>query len=163
LKDLTDSLDFLCYFADSSKPYGGKLFLLLKRELKIMSLEEIEILKERALKFLKNAEYLLQNKVLDLAAFNIQQFVELYLKYKLFLLVGDYSKTHSIKRLLKEIGKASNKEAILREFMEQNIDRISNIENAYITSRYIPSEFEMKEVENMFELGKKIVEFVDEL
>lgn len=62
-----------------------------------MSLEEIEILKERAEKFLKNGEELLKSGVYDLAAFNIQQFVELYLKYKLFLLAGDYPKTHSIK------------------------------------------------------------------
>ncbi len=62
-----------------------------------MSLEEVEILKERAEKFLMNGEHLLKNGIYDLAAFNIQQFVELYLKYKLFLLVGDYLKTCSIK------------------------------------------------------------------
>jgi len=128
-----------------------------------MSLEDVEILKERAFKFLRNAETLFQNGVLDIAAFNIQQFVELYLKYRLFLLTGDYPKTHSIKRLLKEIGKSCKKEAEIKHFMEHNIDGISNIENAYITSRYIPSEFEEKEVENMLKLSKNIVRFVDGL
>jgi len=47
--------------------------------------------------------------------------------------------------------------------MQENIDRISNLENAYITSRYIPSEFERKEVENMLEVAKKIRKLVDGL
>lgn len=128
-----------------------------------MSSEEIEVLKERAIKFLRNGEHLLHEDVLDIAAFNIQQFVELYLKYKLFLLAGDYPKTHSIKRLLKDIGKLGKKETELSNFMKENIDGISNIENAYITSRYIPSDFERVEVENMLKLSKKIKEFVDKL
>ncbi len=47
--------------------------------------------------------------------------------------------------------------------MEDNIDRISNLENAYITSVYIPSEFERKEVENMLEIAGKIRGLVDSL
>ncbi len=128
-----------------------------------MGIEEIEILRERAFKFLKNAEHLIESGIYDIAAFNIQQFVELYLKYTLFKKVGDYPKTHSIKRLMKEIGKASGKIDAIEEFMRENIDRISNVENAYITSRYIPSEFEKIEVENMLKLAKKIREVVDAL
>jgi len=128
-----------------------------------MSVDDVEILRERALKFLKNAEFLLENGVYDLAAFNIQQFVELYLKYKLFLMAGEYPKTYSLKRLLKEIGKISGRESEVLKFLEENIDRIANLENAYITARYIPTEFERKEVENMLEVAKKIKELVDGL
>jgi len=128
-----------------------------------MSIEDAEILKERALKFLKNAEKLLNDGIYDLAAFNLQQSVELYLKYKLFLIAGEYPKTHSLKRLIKEISKFLKKEQEVRIFMEENIDRISNLENAYITARYIPTEFERKEVENMLEVARKIMEFVDRL
>ncbi|WP_230972235.1 HEPN domain-containing protein [Archaeoglobus neptunius] len=78
-----------------------------------MSFEEVEILKERV--ELENGEYLLSKGVLDLAAFNIQQSVELYLRNKLFLLAGDYPKTHSIERLLKEIGKVADKVDEIRE------------------------------------------------
>ncbi|AAB89633.1 MULTISPECIES: HEPN domain-containing protein [Archaeoglobus] len=128
-----------------------------------MGIEEMEILRERAFKFLKNAEQLIESGVYDIAAFNIQQFVELYLKYALFKKVGDYPKTPSIKRLLREIGKASGKIDAVEEFMRENIDRISNVENAYITSRYIPSEFERIEVENMLKLARKIRDLVDAL
>ncbi|MDK2876591.1 MAG: hypothetical protein PWQ22_1001 [Archaeoglobaceae archaeon] len=128
-----------------------------------MGIDEIEILRKRAEKFLENGEYLLSKGVLDLAAFNIQQSVELYLKYRLFLLVGDYPKTHSIKRLLKEIGKVTGKLEEVQKFMEENIDCISNLENAYITSRYIPAEFEKIEVENMLHLARKIMFFIEGL
>ncbi|WP_290597162.1 MULTISPECIES: HEPN domain-containing protein [unclassified Archaeoglobus] len=128
-----------------------------------MSIEEIEVLKDRAEKFLKNAVQLIDQGVYDLAAFNIQQHVELYLKYKLFLLIGNYPKTHSIKKLLKGIGIATGKENEIISFMEENIDRISNLENAYIISRCIPSEFEKKEVENMLEVAEKIRKLVDGL
>ena len=57
-----------------------------------MSLEDAKILESRAIKFLKNAERLFDEGVYDLAAFNAQQFVELYLKYKLFLAAGEYQK-----------------------------------------------------------------------
>ena len=128
-----------------------------------MSIDEFEILKERSEKFLKNAEQLIDQEIYDLAAFNIQQSVELYLKYKLLLSVGSYPKTHSIKRLLREIGKATNKIDKVAKFIEENIDRISNLENAYIMSRYYPSEFEKREVENMLSVAKSIRKLVDEL
>ena len=128
-----------------------------------MSIDEFEILKERSEKFLRNAEQLIEQEIYDLAAFNIQQSVELYLKYKLLLSVGSYPKTHSIKKLLREIGKATNKIDKVARFIEENIDRISNLENAYIMSRYYPSEFEKREVENMLSVAKSIRKLVDEL
>lgn len=62
---------------------------------------------------------------------------------------------------MKEIGKTAGKYEEVRKFMVENIDGISNLENAYITSRYIPTEFEKEEVENMLKLAKKIRELVD--
>ncbi|WP_290597154.1 MULTISPECIES: HEPN domain-containing protein [unclassified Archaeoglobus] len=59
--------------------------------------------------------------------------------------------------------KVAGKEKEIARFMEDNIDRISNLENAYITSVYIPSEFERKEVENMLEIAGKIRGLVDSL
>ncbi len=128
-----------------------------------MSRDEIEILRKRSENFLKNAEKLLGEGIYDLAAFNLQQAVELFLKYRLFLLLGEYPRTHSIKRLLREIGKTVGKEKEVEKFMNENIDRISNLENAYITSRYIPTEFERREVENMLEVARKIIDFVEGL
>jgi len=126
-----------------------------------VAFEEIEILRKRAMRFLENGIELLEKNVLDIAAFNFQQFSELYLKFKLAEISGEYPKTHSIKRLLKELAKLTSTEEKVTNFLEENIDRISNLENAYITSRYIPVEFERKEVENMKEMAEKLMKFVD--
>jgi HEPN domain-containing protein len=124
--------------------------------------EEIEFLKERAFRFLENAKQLFLNKVFDLAAFNIEQFCQLYMKYKLFLKIGDFPKTHSIKRLFKEFGRVFEDKRI-KKFVENNIQTISNLENAYITSRYLPVEFEKIEVEKMLKFADKFKKFVDNL
>lgn len=128
-----------------------------------MSFETAEILRKRAESFLKNAEELVSKGVYDLAAFNVHQFVEIYLKYKLYVLIGDYPKTHSIKKLLRDIGAAVGKSDEIRKLLENNIDRIGYLEAVYLTSRYIPVEFEKIEVENLIKTAKEIKRVVDEL
>jgi HEPN domain. len=51
-----------------------------------VSSKEAELLKRRAIAFLKNAQQLYTQEVYDLAAFNLEQHCELLLKYLLFLL-----------------------------------------------------------------------------
>lgn len=136
---------------------------IFSKQNSFVSRDEIDILRIRSENFFRNAERLLEEGVYDLAAFSLQQAVELFLKYKLFLLLGEYPRTHSIKRLLREIGKTVGKEEDIEAFLSENIDRISNLENAYITSRYIPTEFERKEVENMLEVARRIIKFVEAL
>ncbi len=112
-----------------------------------MRKEEGEFLRERAAKFLEVGGKLLDEGLLDLAAFNFHQAAELILKYALFRKAGDYPRTHSIKRLLRLLSRVTDDQDILR-FLRENIDRISNLENAYMTSRYLPAEFLKEEVEN---------------
>ncbi len=56
---------------------------------------EAEILRRRAIEFLKTAEFLFSQKSFDLVAFHLGQFCQLYLKYALLRKVGDFPKTHS--------------------------------------------------------------------
>lgn len=70
-----------------------------------MSFEEAEILKERAEAFLMNSERLLSEGFFDLAAFNLEQYCQLILKYKLLLKTGTYPRTHLLTRLLRELSK----------------------------------------------------------
>lgn len=69
--------------------------------------------------------------------------------------MGDHPKLHSIKRLLRELGKVSGKGKEVNEFMDENIYRISNIGNAYITSRHVPSEFEKRKARICLKLQKR--------
>jgi len=124
--------------------------------------KEAEILKERALQFLKNAKDLIKRKFFDLAAFNLEQFCQLYLKYKLILLFGDFPKTHSLRLLLREVQKVRKKRKI-EKFLLQHASVIGNLESAYITSRYLPKRFAEAEVKQMFAFATKFKKFVDEL
>ena len=124
-----------------------------------MRKEEGEFLRERAEKFLEMGRRLLEEGVLDLAAFHFNQASELILKYALFRGTGDYPRTHSIRRLLKLLSKAKEDERIM-EFLRENIDSLSNLENAYMTSRYLPAEFFREEVESMMRVTLSIFELV---
>lgn len=120
---------------------------------------EAEFLLRRAKAFLENAEHLYNEGSYDLAAFNLEQAVQLLLKYKLLLIAGDYPRTHSIRRLFKillEYVKDSN----LESFYLKNINVIGDLESAYIAARYLPVEFERKEVENMLTFVKKLFEML---
>lgn len=127
-----------------------------------MNMEGVEILKERAIQFWKNAKSLIRSGFFDLAAFNLEQFCQLYLKYKLTLLLGDFPKTHSIRKLLLELGKVRKRKEV-EKFLTSNAVVIGNLESAYITSRYLPRRFVAEEVKQMLSFSKKFKEFMDKL
>lgn len=124
-----------------------------------MRVEEGEFLRERAEKFLKVGEMLLGEDVLDLAAFHFHQAAELILKYALFRKAGDYPRTHSIRRLIGLLSRSTGDEGIM-DFLRENIDALSNLENAYMTSRYLPADFYKEEVESMREVVRAIFDLV---
>lgn len=68
-----------------------------------MSFEEAELLRERAESFLANAEELAIKGNYDLAAFNLEQYCQLILKYHLLVKVGTYPRTHSLMSLLRNL------------------------------------------------------------
>jgi len=85
-----------------------------------LSIEGAEVLKERAYAFLKNAKRLFEEKEYDLSAFNIEQFCQLLLKYKLLIKTGTYPRTHSLLRILRELD-AAYPEKNLSSFIESEL------------------------------------------
>ncbi len=122
---------------------------------KIISLEEAEVLKERAEAFLRNAEGLAGEGIHDLAAFNIGQYCQLLLKHKLLIKTGTYPRTHSMMRLLRELSAIS---PALRPLLEDadNVLYLTKIEDAYIGSRYLPRRYEESEVRGMLRFAKEV-------
>jgi len=114
-----------------------------------MSSKKGEFLRDRAEKFLRNAKYLLSQQDYDLAAFNFEQATQLFLKFYLFDSVGIYPYTHSIEELLLEVAKAGLIEKEIDNFLEHNKEVIKNLEEAYITSRYLPASFFKEQVVKM--------------
>ncbi|HIE36053.1 MAG TPA: HEPN domain-containing protein [Candidatus Omnitrophica bacterium] len=129
-------------------------------EFKLM---QADYLKERAEKFLKNAEDLFEKEEYDLSAFNLEQACQLFLKYYIFLIIGDFPKTHYLKRLMRELGKVYGKEEEIEKLIEENISVVSNLEDAYIGARYLPYIFEKKQVENMIVFTEKLLDFLKKL
>lgn len=60
---------------------------------------DIEYLKKRGEEFLKTSEYHLNNEMYDLGAFDLEQALQLFLKYTIFLKLKSYPPTHSLKSL----------------------------------------------------------------
>ncbi|MEO0247473.1 MAG: HEPN domain-containing protein [candidate division WOR-3 bacterium] len=124
---------------------------------------EAEFLKERAESFFRDAELAIKESRWNSAAFHLEQACQLYLKYFLFKKIGDFPKTHSLRRLLKSIGKAYSKEEDIDNFVERNEEVIFTLEQAYIVSRYLPVEFSEKQVNKMVQFFKELLTFLQNL
>ncbi|MEM3180732.1 MAG: HEPN domain-containing protein [Candidatus Bathyarchaeia archaeon] len=115
----------------------------------MLSFEEVEIIRRRAEGFLRNAEYLISVGEWDLAVFSLEQYCQLILKYKLLLKTGSYPRTHSLRRLIRELAKMEPRILVLVEDME-NLHYVARLEEAYITSRYMPYSYEEREVKSLY-------------
>lgn len=114
------------------------------------------MLKQRAEMFLENAKHLIQNGVYDVAAFNIEQYCQLILKYKLLAKTGTYPRTHSLTRLVNELSKLAVAVNILLE-KEEYFLMLTKIEDAYIGSKYLPRRYGKIEVEAMLRYVTEVV------
>ncbi|MEM7819041.1 MAG: HEPN domain-containing protein [Candidatus Aenigmatarchaeota archaeon] len=124
---------------------------------------EAEFLKERAESFFRDAELAIKETRWNSAAFHLEQACQLYLKYFLFKKIGDFPKTHSLRRLLKSIGKAYSKEEDIDNFVERNEEVLFSLEQAYIVSRYLPVEFSEKQVNKMLQFFKELLTLLQNL
>lgn len=106
-------------------------------------------MRKRANAFLRNASRLIEEKEYDLAAFNLEQYCQLMLKYRLLVLEGSYPRTHSLRRLIRMLGKYDPKVLELVENI-QSLHYIARLEEAYIASRHLPLTYEEKEVKDLY-------------
>jgi HEPN domain-containing protein len=100
---------------------------------------KVDFLKKRAEEFFKEGKEDILKERYALAAFHFDQAAQLYLKYYLFLKIRRYPKTNSLKKLLTALGKVYHKEDVVEKMKERDINLISDLEQAYITSRYLPA------------------------
>ncbi len=123
-----------------------------------------EFLIERAEAFLEDAKYDISRKKWFLAAFHLEQACQLYLKYYLFKKLGDFPKIHSLAELLRELEKIypKNKKRI-EKMRKDKASVIGDLDQAYITSRYLPVEFNQFQVENMLAFTEELIKFLKKL
>ena len=119
---------------------------------------DVEYLRQRAEEFLETAKYNFSKGYYNLAAFCVEQYIQLYLKYFLAKTVGYYPRTHSLSVLLSEAGKICPE---FVNFYSRRALELSSVEDAYITSRYVPREFDTKTVEAMLKLAEEFGEVME--
>lgn len=117
--------------------------------------EEVRRFKEKADAFLDTAIYNFEKGRYDLAAFNIEQAIQLYIKTKLLELLGEFPRTHSLVTLLRELSKVFKEEEVER-FRKENIGMLTKLSDVYITSRYYTREFYEEEVKELIEFAYRV-------
>jgi len=110
---------------------------------------KIDFLLKRAKDFLTTAEYHFSKEMYHLVAFDLEQATQLYLKYLLFRKLKQFPPTHSLRELLKAVGKVYRKEKEVEKLIQKNIHLIADLEQAYISSRYLPAEFSQNQVKEL--------------
>ncbi len=121
---------------------------------------QAEFLKKRADEFLENARENIKKERYNLAAFNLEQTCQLYLKYYLFLRLADFPKTHSIRDLLSDIGQVYEKTPVVEKIKVDKVNEIADLEEAYLSARYLPAEFNALQIKQMESFVDWLVEFL---
>ena len=125
-----------------------------------MSQRYAEFLKRRAKAFLEDAQGDFARGNYDLVLFHVEQFLQLYFKHLIYKRIGDYPKTHSLIRLIRDVMKVYD-ESSLREFYDKNLETLYLLEEAYIASRYLPREYDREIAERILEFSKRALEVLE--
>jgi HEPN domain-containing protein len=120
-------------------------------------MREGEILKIIAERFLETARDLYKKEYYDLCSFNIEQAVQLFLKYEIWKILGDFEKTHKISELLDHYKIASGKVKEIDSLKENYKQTIYDLEIAYIESRYLPAQFLKEQIDLMFKFVEDLL------
>jgi HEPN domain-containing protein len=118
-------------------------------------LEEYEALLRRSDGFLETALMQARAGMYDLAVFSLEQSLQLFLKATLLRVGSDYPRTNSVRRLLELLTEVTGRSE-LRELASRYSVELGALEDAYISSRYIPRIY----TEDEFERLRVVVEEV---
>ncbi|MCX8171276.1 MAG: HEPN domain-containing protein [Candidatus Bathyarchaeota archaeon] len=113
--------------------------------------EEAERLLDRSRRFLETADYQIERGFYDLAAFSLEQSLQLFLKARLLEYGAGYPRTHSVRVLLEALASIApeNKRDTIRALLNEHILELGILEDAYITSRYVMRDFRKGEIEKL--------------
>ncbi len=107
---------------------------------------------------------LYEKEYYDLSAFNLEQALQLLLKYTLLQKLGDYPKIHNLFELFEALKEAiPEKEKEIQLMVEKNKETINALELAYLESLYFPVRFFKDQIEKMINFLKEIREFLENL
>ena len=121
--------------------------------------EEYEYLLERCRRFYETALMQIDREFYDLAAFSLEQALQLFLKASLLKLGVDYPRTHSVRKLLELIYKITEDKEILNILTKFSVE-LGSLEDAYITARYIARSYSLEEINRLKKTVEEVIKIV---
>ncbi|MGQ9719222.1 MAG: HEPN domain-containing protein [Nitrososphaerales archaeon] len=129
-----------------------------------MSIEEIGILRRRAETFLRYAKEALKHGEFDFACFSSEQAAQLFIKSVMLELTGEVPRLHRVRETLHLLLKSvPETEKSVYKFIEKNREKLRALDDAYITSRYLPSVYTSEDAETLVKLAEDLIEFIDKV
>ena len=124
-----------------------------------MSIEEVEILRRRALTFLNHAREAVERGEFDFACFSSEQAAQLFVMLEL---AGETPRPHRARELLHLPSRlAPEAEEPVTEFVRRNREALRALDDAYIASRYLPSAYTREEA--FVKLAESLIELMGEV
>ena len=125
-----------------------------------MSHGEVALLRDRALRMLESGKRSLREGDYDIAAFMADQAVQLYLESVIFELTGEVPRAHAIRQLMSALKDLLSNPSLFDDFVRENRSLFIRLEEAYISSRYMPRKYDREEAEELLSFSEKVIEFV---
>ena len=131
-----------------------------------LSNEHVARLKKRALGFLKAAD---QVDDADLAAFFVEQVMQLYIKVVLYELFGERFMGYVLRELLGFLAQYLRKSGYeerserIRRFVYEYRAELALAEEAYIGGRYGEVDYDQKDVEALVKVADELIRLLDEV
>jgi len=124
----------------------------------VSALEEFNTLLRRSKGFLETAKMQINAGLYDLAAFSLEQALQLYLKAMLLKYSGSYPRTHSVKKLMELLARVVpvEKSELIKELMRKYMLHLAVLEDAYVTSRYVVREYSRDEVLTLLSVVEEV-------
>lgn len=129
-------------------------------------IEEFRVLVRRSREFLDEAREAKSKGRFDIACFLAEQAAQLFLKALLLKHAGDYPRTHHVRTLLSELISAIENESAkesIRLFIRNNRARLSELEDAYLMSRYTTKTYTREDAEDIVSTASELINLLSRL
>jgi len=130
--------------------------------MRVTKLEEAEYLLRRSRRFYETATMQMDRGFHDLAAFSLEQSLQLFLKASLLKLGIDFPRTHSVRRLLEMLHEVTGENRIKEVLHRFNIE-LGALEDAYIMSGHVARDYNREEVARFKKVVEEVVRVVGEV
>lgn len=123
--------------------------------------DDVDNLIRKSKKFLATARYHYNNEDYDLAAFSLEQSLQLFIKAKLLEYGINYPHTHSLFKLLSILADITDNDRIVELSKTYSLE-IAHLEDAYILARYSSREYKKDEVSRLFNAVEEVIKAIEQ-